>query len=169
MYKIAEFNKVSEKQFVSSCEERGITLEIANESYNRVMIPLRATSGSAGYDFVAPFSFYLNPGESIEIPTGIRAKIDEGWVLMIYPRSGLGFKYNTVLANTVGIIDSDYYFSLNEGHIIIKLINKSSEGKILSLKAGDKFAQGVFTQYGITLHDNAKTSRDGGFGSTTKI
>lgn len=169
MFKIAEFYKVSEAQFKLACEERAITLETETEALDRVQLPLRATSGSAGYDFSTPFAFYLNPGESIEIPTGIRAKIEEGWVLMIYPRSGLGFKYNTVLANTVGIIDSDYYYALNEGHIIIKLINKSRDGKILSLKAGDKFAQGVFTQYGITIHDNAKNSRDGGFGSTTRI
>ena len=80
----------------------------------------------------------------------------------------MGFKYRLQLNNTVGIIDSDYFFSDNEGHIQIKLTNDSKEGKILSLEEGQAFCQGVFTEYGITFDDDATDKRNGGFGSTGK-
>ena len=168
MYRIAEFFMVSENRYSADFLGRGLEGNPL-EAYMNVKIPRRATSGSAGYDFVTPFDLELKPGESKEIPTGIRVKMQEGWVFMIYPRSGLGYKYHTVLANTVRIIDSDYYYADNEGHIIIKMINESTEGKTLSLKAGDRFAQGVFTQYGVTMHDNESEQRKGGFGSTSKV
>ena len=129
-------------------------------------MPERATVGSAGYDFYSPLDFVLEPGQTIKIPTGIRAKIEDGWVLMIFPRSGLGFKFRIQLNNTVGIIDSDYYGSDNEGHIFIKITNDSNEGKTLSLKKGDGFAQGVFLPYGVTSDDETAAVRNGGFGST---
>lgn len=129
-------------------------------------MPVRATVGSAGYDFYSPLDFVLTPGQTIKIPTGIRARIEDGWVLMIFPRSGLGFKFRIQLNNTVGIIDSDYYGSDNEGHIFIKITNDSNEGRTLSLKKGDGFAQGVFLPYGVTSDDEAAALRNGGFGST---
>lgn len=129
-------------------------------------MPVRATVGSAGYDFYSPLDFVLTPGQTIKIPTGIRARIEDGWVLMIFPRSGLGFKFRIQLNNTVGIIDSDYYGSDNEGHIFIKITNDSNEGKTLSLKKGDGFAQGVFLPYGVTSDDETAAVRNGGFGST---
>lgn len=134
--------------------------------YETLELPRRATSGSAGYDFHAPFTFTLNPGETIKIPTGIRVKMEEDWVLKLYPRSGLGFKYRLQMNNTVGIIDSDYYYSDNEGHIFIKLTNDSNEGKTLELAQGAGFAQGIFLEYGITVDDDAQGIRNGGFGST---
>ena len=136
--------------------------------YNRIKEPKRATIGSAGYDFYAPFDIELKPGETIKVPTGIRCEIEEGWVLTIYPRSGLGFKYRLQLNNTVGIIDSDYFSSSNEGHIYIKITNDSNENKIVSIKEGEGFAQGIFLPFGITIDDDASEIRDGGFGSTTK-
>ena len=90
-------------------------------------------------------------------------------MLLIFPRSGLGFKYRLQLNNTVGVIDSDYYFSGNEGHIFIKMTNDSNEGKTLTLQAGDCFAQGIFMPFGITADDDADGVRDGGFGSTSGI
>ena len=123
-------------------------------------MPERATVGSAGYDFYSPLDFVLEPGQTIKIPTGIRAKIEDGWVLMIFPRSGLGFKFRIQLNNTVGIIDSDYYGSDNEGHIFIKITNDSNEGKTLSLKKGDGFAQGVFLPYGVTSDDEDRIFPD---------
>ena len=98
----------------------------------------------------------------------MRVRIDEGWVLKIYPRSGLGFKFRLQLNNTVGIIDSDYYYSDNEGHIFIKITNDSKENKTLEIKKGDAFAQGIFVEYGITVDDDATEIRNGGFGSTNK-
>ena len=125
-----------------------------------------ATTGSAGYDFYSPLDFTLNPGETIKIPTGIRVKIDDGWVLKIYPRSSLGFKYRAQLNNTVGIIDSDYFFADNEGHVFIKITNCGD--KELVVEKGKAFAQGVFVEYGITVDDECEEVRVGGLGSTDK-
>ncbi len=161
MKRIAQFEKISKTQFEKDFED-------VSCGYDEIKLPKRATSGSAGYDFFITEDIELSPGETVKIPTGIRVKIDDGWVLKIYPRSGLGFKYRLQLNNTVGIIDSDYYNSDNEGHIFIKITNDSNEGKTLSLKKGDGFAQGIFVEYGITFDDGADGVRNGGFGSTSK-
>ena len=110
----------------------------------------------------------VEAGEMTKILTGIRARIDDGWVLKLYPRSGLGFKFRLQLNNTVGIIDSDYYGSDNEGHIQVKLTNDSREGKTVEVEAGTGFSQGIFVEYGITVDDEADEVRNGGFGSTTR-
>jgi dUTP pyrophosphatase len=102
------------------------------------------------------------------IPTGIRVKIEEGWFLALFPRSGLGFKYRLQLDNTVGIVDSDYYFSDNEGHIFIKVTCDCKQNKVLELHKGDAFAQGIFLPFGLTMDDKATAKRNGGMGSTSK-
>lgn len=163
MKRIAQFEKVSLSQFCEGCEA-----ENAARIYEGIKLPCRATSGSAGYDFFAPYDIALRPSETAKIPTGIRVRIDDGWVLSIYPRSGLGFKYRLQLNNTVGIIDSDYYHSDNEGHIFIKITNDTNEGKTVEIPAGTAFAQGIFTEYGITVDDDATGVRNGGMGSTTQ-
>ena len=140
----------------------------AEQIYESIKLPKRATQGSAGYDFYSPLSFTLKPGETIKIPTGIRVTMREDYVLAVFPRSGLGFKFRLQLNNTVGIIDSDYYYSDNEGHIFIKLTNDSNEGRVLNLEAGNGFAQGIFFPFGITEDDEVTEIRNGGFGSTTK-
>ena len=127
-------------------------------------LPRRATAGSAGYDFFSPLAFSLAPGECLRVPTGVRARIDDGWVLMLFPRSGLGFKYRLQLNNTVGIVDADYFGARNEGHIFIKLTNAGD--RPLSVGAGEAFAQGVFLPFGLTEDDDARGERTGGFGST---
>lgn len=162
MKRVARFEKVSIEQFRSGFEG-----ENADSVYEGIKLPKRATSGSAGYDFYAPYDVRLAPGETAKIPTGIRVWIEDGWVLKLYPRSGLGFKFRLQLNNTVGIIDSDYYNSDNEGHIFIKITNDSNEGKTVEIPAGTGFAQGIFVEYGITLDDDADGVRNGGFGSTT--
>lgn len=166
MKRIAKFEKVSEKQFKDGFLDC-FGQNVQNE-YEEIKLPRRATSGSAGYDFYSPVDFSLAPGENVKIPTGIRVRIDDGWVLKIYPRSGLGFKFRLQLNNTVGIIDSDYYNSDNEGHIFIKITNDSKEGKTVAVKKGEGFAQGIFVEYGITEDDDVTDVRNGGFGSTTK-
>lgn len=168
MKRIAEFQKVSFEQFKEAWEDTFSDCSDAEAIYNAIKLPKRATTGSAGYDFYSPASFSVKPGETVKIPTGIRVKIDEGWVLKLYPRSGLGFKYRLQLNNTVGIIDSDYYNSSNEGHIFCKITNDSNEGKTVTLNSGDGFCQGIFVEYGITIDDDADGKRDGGFGSTSK-
>ena len=60
--------------------------------------------------------------------------------------------------NTVGIIDSDYFASDNEGHIFVKLTNDSHEGKTVEVKQGTAFVQGVFVEYGITVDDEAQAT-----------
>ena len=168
MKRIAKFEKVSYEQFKSAWESEFNTDADIKEIYDSVCLPHRATTGSAGYDFFSPCDITLKPGETIKIPTGIRAAIDEGWVLKLYPRSGLGFKFRLQLNNTVGIIDSDYYYSDNEGHIFCRITNDSNENKTVELKHGDGFCQGIFVEYGITVDDDADGVRNGGFGSTTK-
>ncbi len=162
MRKIAKFERVSLSQFKDGCARPD-----SEQIYESIKLPRRATTGSAGYDFFAPFEITLAPGETAKIPTGIRVRIAEGWLLSLYPRSGLGFKYRLQLDNTVGIIDSDYYFSDNEGHIFAKITNDTRDGKNLTIPAGTAFMQGIFTEYGITEDDDADGVRNGGFGSTT--
>lgn len=166
MERMAKFLKVSEDNFISSLD--GFSKEEAKKIYEDIKLPLRATKYSAGYDFYAPFDFTLKPGETIKIPTGIRAKMREDYALFLLPRSGLGFKYRLQLNNTIGLIDADYFYSDNEGHIFAKITNDSNEGKVISVKKGEAFIQGVFLSYGITEDDEVNSIRNGGFGSTSK-
>ena len=171
MKRIAKFEKVSLEQFkkdFKKCEnyqENKYTEEEIESIYNNIKIPERATCGSAGYDFMLPIDLNLRKDSECVIPTGIRVKIDNGWVLKIYPRSSLGFKYGIELLNTVGIIDSDYYYSDNEGHIMVKLKHNIGDYRII-LSSGINLVQGVFVEYGITEDDNVNNIRNGGIGST---
>ena len=169
MQRIAEFEKVSfsqfEKDFIKNFGENYDIKAI----YEAIRLPLRATTGSAGYDFFAPVDLKLEKNQTLLIPTGVRARIDEGWVLNIFPRSGLGFKHRIQLDNTVGIIDSDYYIAENEGHIMIKIsCDAYDDGHKVEIAQGTGFAQGIFMPFGITIDDNATDIRKGGMGSTTK-
>ena len=169
MNRIAQFEKVNFEQFLKDYNDTfdyGQSAEEIRIIWNNIKLPTRVTADSAGYDFVTPISFTLKPRETIKIPTGIRCRIDEGWVLKLYPRSGLGFKYRLQLNNTVGIIDGDYFNSDNEGHIFAKITNDSNENKIIIINRGSRFMQGIFVPYGITVNDNADGARNGGFGST---
>ncbi|MBO7335123.1 MAG: dUTP diphosphatase [Lachnospiraceae bacterium] len=169
MERIAKFEKVSEKRFLTDFKDTfsEYTDEEVLNIYNEIKLPKRATAKSAGYDIYMPVSFTLRPGETVKIPTGIRVYMEPQYVFMIYPRSGLGFKYRLQLNNTVGVIDADYYESDNEGHIFIKITNDSNEGKTVELEKGNGFAQGIFMQYAITVDDDVTEKRNGGFGSTT--
>ncbi len=168
--RVGQFHKVSYRQFKEGFLDSFEPLEEAElrEIYHDIKLPRRATAGSAGYDFYTPFPIVLNPGRTIKIPTGVRVEMQENWVLKCYPRSGLGFKYRLQLNNTVGIIDSDYFYSDNEGHIFVKMTNDSKEKKVLELEAGAGFMQGIFVEYGITMDDDVTQIRNGGFGSTSK-
>ena len=181
--RMAQFSKVSYSQFRRDWlatffeDERDyidpvtkeVKLEIDNivrKIYENIELPKRATTQSAGYDFYIPDSFTLKAGSNIKIPTGIRCEMYDGWVLMLYPRSGLGFKYGMKLANTVGVVDGDYFEADNEGHIFVKLTNDSSLAKDIRFETGDAFCQGVFLKFGITLDDEVNDQRHGGMGST---
>lgn len=174
MQRVGEFEKVSLEQFREAMKDEFYKgQELPNDieanvqkMWETLVLPRRATAGSAGYDFKSPFDFTLRPGETIKIPTGIRVRIDGGWWLGCLPRSGLGFKFRMQLDNTMGVIDSDYYFSDNEGHIFAKVTNDSKSQKIVHVNAGDGFMQAIFLPYGITHSDDASGIRNGGMGST---
>lgn len=170
MNRIARFEKVSFEQFSKDWKrfDEHVSLEEVRKIYDDLKLPHRATRGSAGYDFFAPADITMKAGEQRLVPTGIRAKIEDGFVLVLVPRSSLGFKYRMQLDNTVGIIDADYYEADNEGHMMCKLINDSREEKTLHIEKGQGMVQGIFLPFGITVDDDADTQRTGGFGSTTK-
>lgn len=139
--------------------------------YENIIIPKRKTEDAAGYDFSLTHNIYLGVGRSIIIPTFIRCYMKRGWMLQLYPRSSYGFKYNMKLANTVGIVDADYYRSVtddkdNEGHIMVKIVNEGN--RTIHLIEGERFCQGIFSMYGVTFSDDMdeKETRSGGIGST---
>lgn len=159
--------------------------------YDKIELPKRSTKYSAGYDISVPFSFSIKKGRSIVIPTGIRCKMDDKIVMLLFPRSGMGFKNRLGLANTIGVVDADYYNADNYGHIMVKLVyngdkyteslflNSSTTSettskknkkfkRILTIDANQAFAQAVFTPY---FYDRKESIEDidirkGGFGST---
>jgi dUTP pyrophosphatase len=167
MKTIAKFEKVSFEQFKKDIKSTNLlyTEDEIKDIYDKIQLPKRATKGSAGYDFKMPAPITMEKGIAYTIPTGIRCFIQDGWVLQMHPRSGLGFKKGFKLLNTTGIIDSDYYNSNNEGHIMAKVSYGYGEPE-LTLEQGDGFLQGVFIEYGITVDDNTEEERNGGFGST---
>lgn len=169
--RVAIFEKVSEEQYVMDMIGHNL-ISVDNKEvldwYKDIQLPIRGTTGSAGYDFICPKDIRLDPGEELVVCTGIRCMMKENWVLKAYPRSSSGTKYRIQFNNTVPILDSDYYFTANEGHIMFKIINDGREGKVFRLKKGEKLCQGVFVEYGITFDDDVTTSRTGGFGSTDK-
>lgn len=172
---VAKFEKVSYQQYkndlLKSVSPTQFTEGYMNKAYETARIPVRATSGSAGYDICSPVNFELRQGDEIVIPTALRCSIQPGWFMMIVPRSGLGFRFYTRLANTCGIVDSDYYYAENQGHIHIKLrreTNRENDRRVMSVNAGDAIAQAIFIPYGITDGDEADGVRTGGFGSTDK-
>ena len=154
-----KFEKISEKEYEKVLKEKC--------SYDDIKLPIRSTKHSAGYDFISPFSFELNPGETIKVPSGIKVIMNEDEFLAILVRSSMGFKYNVRLCNQVGIIDSDYYNNPdNEGHMFIALKNEGE--KVFKVEKGEKYAQGIFQKYLLTDDDEANGERLGGFGSTNK-
>ena len=170
MKRIAKFEKVSLEQFVLSVKDflSSLNEEEIKVIYEQIKLPKRATKLSAGYDFYSYSKLVLKPNQTLKVPTGIRCKMDEDYVLFLAPRSSLGFKYRLQLDNTIGVIDSDYYNAKNEGHIFIKITNDTKEEKEVLINEFEAFAQGIFLQYGITVDDEVEEERIGGFGSTNK-
>lgn len=155
------FELISKKQFKKDFKDLNVNLK-------DLKLPERSTKLSAGYDFYIPIDIKLKPGQSIKVPTGIKSFMNNDEVLQLYPRSGYSFKYFLKLANTVGIIDSDYYDNPdNEGHIWIKLRNEGDE--MININKNDKIVQGIFSKF-LTVEDENmdKETRAGGLGSTNK-
>lgn len=158
---IARFTHVSEGQYAEAMAGKGAFLPL-----EEIPLPRRATEGSAGYDFVSTLDVTVPPEGTALIPTGIRAEMEPGWVLMLFPRSSLGFRHALRLSNTVGVIDSDYAFAANEGHIMVKLYNPTE--KPVAIAKGERFCQGVFLPFGTAEEDGDFQKRSGGMGSTGK-
>ncbi len=155
---IARFERVSLSRYQEALEGR------PGLNHAALPLPCRATEGSAGYDFVSPVDIVLSPGEAATIPTGIRARMEPGWVLLLFPRSSMGFRHQLRLANTTGVIDSDYYHADNEGHILVRVVNGGDHP--MTISRGERFCQGVFLPYGLAEEQDAPDKRRGGFGST---
>ena len=154
------FEKISFKQF-----EKDITSD--RKLYEEYTVPKRATEYSAGYDFIALQDYVIKKHETLKIPTGIKAQMNNGEVLLLVIRSSIGFKYNVRMCNQVGVIDKDYYNNNeNEGHIFIKLQNEGEEDFVV--KKNNKIVQGIFIKY-LTTDNEEKINikRVGGIGSTT--
>ena len=160
-----KFLKVSYNEYLKEMKKYFKDEEI-KEFYDNIILPKRATIGSAGYDFKIPFSINLKPKDSILVPTGIRVEMESDYVLLLFPRSSLGFKYRMQLDNTIGVIDSDYFYSDNEGHIMVKITNDTLNDKELKIEKNQGICQGIFLKFGITCDDETTTIRNGGFGST---
>lgn len=159
---VAYFQKISFEQWEKDSEMDNVFLE-------EMKMPQRSTVLSAGYDFFAPYSFTIPSKGSYVVPTGLRVNFfDPNFFLALYPRSGMGFKHRISLSNTVGIIDADYFYSDNEGHIMVKLYNPNHYD--IKIEKGDAYCQGIFQMFGLTCDDSdyEKKIRNGGFGSTSK-
>lgn len=148
--RVGKFEKISLKQWHKDY------LSLDDKMLNEIIkIPTRATKGSAGYDIVTPFDIDLKVGESMKVPTGLKCKVDNGWFLGIFPKSGLGFKYSLRLGNSIGVIDEDYYNNENnEGHIWVKIQNDGD--KDFHLDAGKAFCQGIFCHMELLMMMNQK-------------
>ena len=133
-----------------------------------IQLPKRGSKGSAGYDICTPVDIVIPPyGISDAIQTDIKAYMPDDEVLLIVPRSSVGFKKGLMLINTVGIIDSDFYENPdNDGNIGFKLKNLTD--KEVVIKAGERIMQGIFKKYLIVDDDNCDKERIGGIGSTNE-
>ena len=149
-----ETKKIRGFEIVSEYLEKGVTL------------PARQTSMSAGYDLAAAKDVLIKKGETALVPTGVKAYFPPDEVLMIYIRSSLATKRNITLANSVGVIDADYYGNNeNEGQIFLPLWNFGNSD--ILIKKGERVAQGIFQKYLVVDNDVAlQAHRQGGFGST---
>lgn len=165
-----KFEIISEAQWVED-----INMKYAEGDFPSIPVdikhhlkPRRGTKYSAGYDFYSPVEIFVPAHGTAKIPTGIKARMNKDEVLKIFPRSSIGFKTNIRLANTIGVVDCDYYNNPNnEGHIFVKLYNPTDSD--FHINVGDKFAQGIFEKYLIVDdEEDIEEERSGGIGSTGK-
>ena len=168
MRRIAVFRKVSEEQFVGDCSNAFGDDNILDirKKYKEINLPKRSTRFSAGHDICTPFDVKLRPGEKLMVPTGIRCEMSEEYVMLIFPRSSLGIKKGMTISNTVPVVDADYFFADNEGHIFISIKNNGND--VLELRSGEKIVQAVFVPFGVADEEEVTAERTGGIGSTGK-
>ena len=146
--------------------------EVAKGFENKeINMPIRKTKYSAGYDIEAAEDCTIPVFEKDQKPTliktGLKAYMEDDEVLFLYNRSSNPGKKGLILANSVGVIDKDYYGNPdNDGHIMFAFYNIKPEP--IEIKKGDVVGQGVFQKYLVTDDDSAEGERVGGFGSTSK-
>lgn len=136
-----------------------------------INLPVRKTKYSAGYDIEAAedvtipsFKKGMNP---TLVKTGLKAYMQEDEVMLLYNRSSNPKKKGLIMANSVGVIDKDYYGNPdNDGHFMFAFYNIKEED--ITIKKGEAIGQAVFQKYLITDDDKAQGERVGGFGSTNK-
>lgn len=168
-----KFEKVSRETFKRDCKKFEHMIGPYNDEwYDNIIIPTRSTSGSAGYDFYSPVTFTFKPeyDNMVYFPSGIKIELDEDKYLQLVVRSSVG-KKGIMIANTLGIIDFDYYNNPdNEGDIIIGLYKyrKETVPTYSYINAGDKVVQGIILPFYKVDGDDITDSRTGGFGSTGK-
>ena len=158
MNKIANFEKISYVQFQSDYinifgQGKTINMDSVRKIYD-------------GHDISIPYEITLSSNDKMLIPTGIRCKMDENYVMFIVPRSSMGIKHGLRLSNTIAVIDADYYNAENEGHIMISVVNDGN--KPIKFKPGDCVCQAIFIPYGVADQDIIETERTGGIGSTSE-
>ncbi|MBE3122057.1 MAG: hypothetical protein IMZ58_07630 [Thermoplasmata archaeon] len=151
-----------------SKKEGSIRFEFVENSHRRhvdVKLPEKATENSVGYDFFSPEKMALAPGEEHMFWTDVKVHLKQDEALMISPRSSIGIKKNLMLANTIGMIDPDYYGNEeNDGSIGICLYNYGTERALI--EKGGRIAQGTVI---TVVHDKIpgnSNKRKGGIGST---
>jgi len=129
----------------------------------KIILPVRKTKYSAGYDFSTPVAITIPPQGKILLFTDVKTYMLDDEVLKIYIRSSLAIKKGLVLQNGTGVIDFDY-----EANIGLGLLNTSN--KTIHIKKGECIAQGIFSKYLISDNDGEieKEDRNGGFGSTSE-
>ena len=130
-----------------------------------ITLPTRATKTSAGYDFYNPAEVTIQPKSKELIWTDVCAYMQEGEVLILDVRSSIGIKKSLMLANTLGIVDHDYYQNPdNDGNIGICLYNMSD--KPVTLESQERIAQGIFIPFLVSDNGNTDEERQGGIGSS---
>ncbi|WP_299413706.1 dUTP diphosphatase [uncultured Dialister sp.] len=139
--------------------------EVVKDCPFPVKLPERSTSGAAGYDFFASYPFAIGPGETLLVKTWVKARMNEGEVLLLVERSSWGFKKHISIPNAVGIIDADYYGNEdNDGNIMFAFTNHGKEP--LEIKEGERIGQGIFINFLKADNDSSEGKRQGGIGST---
>lgn len=164
MIKFEKVKKEMYEEALTAQAEELFLVDYRKNCYEDIKLPKRATEGSAGYDFFAPYGLCVKANTWYTMPLGIKFVTDRKDIfLMMVPRSGLGFKYNFQLSNTCGIIDSDYQYAKNDGQICLKF--KTNQD--INIEKGQAIIQGIFTTYLLVDEDKADEKRVGGFGSTS--
>ena len=162
------FEKISFEQWKKDIPFENVDDTTLLRWYEEIKMPKQGSKGSMGVDFFMPYKVVIKAHNKVRIPTGIRwcggIINGESYGLLLVPRSSIGIKKGMRLLNTIGVVDYDYYFSNNEGHIIAFMENTTDKDVVL--EKGQGFIQGIITSYIIPECAKSDDIRDGGFGST---